>query len=586
MPDPIRKQDNTAPATANAVAAQQERTTAKVQPPATPANAGMMAALDAVNASATPLHAPGGRAEITDPRAPVSTMGVGNVADTQGGAAGSGQVSRPAPPATGGSQVVRPTYPGTPGPSGSPIAPTGTQVVQQGSASTTPQSPSPADAAQEAVQQAQAAGAGLNVQPGNLDANATLQNIIGMLNQLLGAQSQAANNQVDYSVQQGVNELQRAEEDAQQGFRDQQHQINIDERKALDNAALYAEARGDRGGIGQTQYTEIQLNAAKNRLAVNQAQQKLSTDTARQIADLRAQGEFNKADALLNLTQQYLSSLMSSYQWAVQLGLSYDQYLQELDQWQKNYEINYANITGMLPDGSKTLALQKYEDEQASTMGAALLKAGVMPSPEQLAAMGLSREQALDYIAAQGLQLRDTAGNSSSGAGTGTGGEESTTTGGNSGTGSPTGSSGNGDTATGGSTPTINSLGYDTHGYTPGQIKDLQHTAGIAEDGVWGPQTEAAYKAGYRPGGAKGMATGAIFGGSQVPNLNPDAAPGSELNTTNRSGVGWVYIQGLGRVTLNELKSYVENYENKATTGTKVQEISNPDGSYTYVLVH
>ena len=40
---------------------------------------------------------------------------------------------------------------------------------------------------------------------------------------------------------------------------------------------------------------------------------------------------------------------------------------------------------------------------------------------------------------------------------------------------------------------------YDTHGYTKDQIKALQKAAGITADGVWGPKTEAAYKAGYRP---------------------------------------------------------------------------------------
>lgn len=43
--------------------------------------------------------------------------------------------------------------------------------------------------------------------------------------------------------------------------------------------------------------------------------------------------------------------------------------------------------------------------------------------------------------------------------------------------------------------------GYDTHGYTTEQIKQLQRNAGITADGIWGPQTEKAYQAGYRPGG-------------------------------------------------------------------------------------
>ncbi len=41
--------------------------------------------------------------------------------------------------------------------------------------------------------------------------------------------------------------------------------------------------------------------------------------------------------------------------------------------------------------------------------------------------------------------------------------------------------------------------GYDTHGYTKEQIKSLQRAAGIRADGIWGPVTEKAYQAGYRP---------------------------------------------------------------------------------------
>jgi peptidoglycan hydrolase-like protein with peptidoglycan-binding domain len=41
--------------------------------------------------------------------------------------------------------------------------------------------------------------------------------------------------------------------------------------------------------------------------------------------------------------------------------------------------------------------------------------------------------------------------------------------------------------------------GYDTHGYTTEQIKSLQRNAGIAADGIWGKQTQAAYDKGIRP---------------------------------------------------------------------------------------
>ena len=45
------------------------------------------------------------------------------------------------------------------------------------------------------------------------------------------------------------------------------------------------------------------------------------------------------------------------------------------------------------------------------------------------------------------------------------------------------------------STPT----GYDTHGYSTEEIKDLQRRAGIEQDGIWGPDTQRAYEAGFRP---------------------------------------------------------------------------------------
>lgn len=40
---------------------------------------------------------------------------------------------------------------------------------------------------------------------------------------------------------------------------------------------------------------------------------------------------------------------------------------------------------------------------------------------------------------------------------------------------------------------------YDTHGYSTEEIKAIQRAAGIAVDGIWGPDTQKAYEAGYRP---------------------------------------------------------------------------------------
>lgn len=216
------------------------------------------------------------------------------------------------------------------------------------------------------------------------------------LKQMHEAAVQQQQNAIDYGTQQGITELERAKEDAQAQFQTQRNQIDIDEAKALDNQALYAEARGDKGGIGQVQYGQIQNAAATNRLTVNKTQTKLATDTARQIADLRAQGEFEKADAVLTLTQNYLSQLFQLGQWAAEYNLSIDQFNASLNQWAMEYEMGMAEL-GMAED-QFGWQVKQTENETLSAAGWAILEAGIMPSESQLAAMGMTPQQATDFL--------------------------------------------------------------------------------------------------------------------------------------------------------------------------------------------
>ena len=271
--------------------------------------------------------------------------------------------------------------------------------------------------------------------------------------------------QADYATEQGVKELQRVEEDAQKQFQTQRDQVDIDEAKALSNQALYSESRGDKGGIGAAQYASIQNTAAKNRLTVNQSQTKLATDTARQIADLRAQGEFQKADSLLEISQTYLTQLMQLQQWALSYNMSVDDFNNEVDRWKYNYEMQVAELTGTYR-GEQTYAAKKAEEGKLADAGAALLDAGLMPSSAQLSAMGMTKSQAQSYINAVKAAM---AGSSGSGSGSGSGG---------------------------------GGWGYDTHGYSTADIKALQRAAGIDVDGVWGPDTEQAYNDGWRKDGS------------------------------------------------------------------------------------
>lgn len=231
-----------------------------------------------------------------------------------------------------------------------------------------------------------------------------------MLQQIVDAQKEQSQNTVDYNVQRETEALNRAMEDAAPQYQTQRNQIAADEMNALDNQALYAEARGDRGGIGEAQYASIQAAANQNRRAVNDAQVKLSTDTARQISDLRAKGEFEKADHLLSITQSYLSQLMNLEQWALQENLSVDEFNSQLQKWVDEYNLNVqqyltdldlsqANLTGVFANGATTRATQNQLAETLANAGTALLNAGVLPSAQQLNAMGMTPVQAKAFIA-------------------------------------------------------------------------------------------------------------------------------------------------------------------------------------------
>lgn len=300
-------------------------------------------------------------------------------------------------------------------------------------------------------------------------------------------------NTIDYGTNKGVEELQRAQEDAKQNFQTMRNQVAANEQKALDNQALYAEARGDKGGIGAAQYAAIQNTAAINTLAVNQQQTKLATDTARQIADLRAQGEYKKADALLSITQNYLSQLLSLKQWALSFNLSVDEFNNSLKQWEVNYEMQVAQLTGEYR-GVPTYAAQQDQLERLSKSGYALLQAGVLPAPEQLEAMGMTQQEAYYWMRANNFHkiYGDLSGipdatrtpglsglfGSISGGGSSSGGSSSSTSSSSSSSSKSSGSGG---------------VSYTNGGLDPSMIKIIQKEIGANPDGVWGPESSAKF---------------------------------------------------------------------------------------------
>lgn len=216
------------------------------------------------------------------------------------------------------------------------------------------------------------------------------------------AQSDAS---VDYAVRKAVAEYERILADAQGQFKEQAENVSREERQTMDNAALYAELRGDKGGIGQEQYSSIQNAAAQNRLAVQQAQTKLSTDTARMIEDLRVQGEFEKAEKAFEITQEYLARLMEMEQWAAEYHLSAAQFNESVRRWEAEYELTMERLELSEEQWAKEMALKEKEYEydrylsglglaqteksELADIGWAMLELGMVPDQRYLDAMEL-----------------------------------------------------------------------------------------------------------------------------------------------------------------------------------------------------
>ncbi|MBQ9347465.1 MAG: hypothetical protein IJT94_09035, partial [Oscillibacter sp.] len=169
----------------------------------------------------------------------------------------------------------------------------------------------------------------------------------GYLDNWRNSASNQAAGRIDYATQQGVRDLARAQDDAEEQYQQQLRQIAVDEARARDNQALYNAATGNTGGIGSAQMDAIAASAMTNRQTVYSARTKLGTDTMRQVADLRAQGEYQKADALMNIASEYNSRLFALEQWTQEFNVGVNQFNAALDQWnaEMNFQLRQANLS-------------------------------------------------------------------------------------------------------------------------------------------------------------------------------------------------------------------------------------------------
>lgn len=248
-----------------------------------------------------------------------------------------------------------------------------------------------------------------------------------MLRQILEAALAQQNAKIDYATRQQAEDLNRAVADAEKQYQAQRDAVALDEARALDNSALYAELRGDRGGIGRAQYDSIQNTAAQNRQLIRQAQTQMASDAARQIADLRAQGEFEKADALLQSTQSYLQQLMQLEQYALEYNLNVDQLNNALTQWESEWALKnqrYAIEDARYADET-AYNRDQAELSRSAKLAQSLLESGIPLTDMQREALGITKEQEATMSNLYMLQAAEKAASSRKSGGGGGGGDGS-----------------------------------------------------------------------------------------------------------------------------------------------------------------
>lgn len=180
---------------------------------------------------------------------------------------------------------------------------------------------------------------------------------------------------IDHRVQQDTAQAQRAYEDQIGAYQKQYRDYTKNMYQGMDNAALQSRVNGQFGGMATAQAGAVRNAYQNQRQQLSLRQQKLATDTLREIEDLRAQGAFDKADALLQARQQEFQAL---YEDAVRV-----------DENKYGNEV-YQNDVDREQAQNDRAYLQQ--------LGQAFMSMGVMPSESMLVAMGLDQATAQSYI--------------------------------------------------------------------------------------------------------------------------------------------------------------------------------------------
>ena len=193
------------------------------------------------------------------------------------------------------------------------------------------------------------------------------------------AESQKA---TDANVASGQENLDAISHRGDAAYQETFNAVKQDYKDAKDVQSGIEQDNGNRQQIGQSQYGIAENSYDQQRASIEAARAQLEKDVARQVADLKAQGEYAKADAALQAAQQRFQQLYAD-------ALRVD----------TNLRSNYEYQTGLQREDA---AIKREQDNSDTAwlrkMGEALMAKGVTPPDNMLAAMGIDSSAAQQYI--------------------------------------------------------------------------------------------------------------------------------------------------------------------------------------------
>lgn len=213
-------------------------------------------------------------------------------------------------------------------------------------------------------------------------SNANTKSYSDSINSMYDMADQQVRNNLDYQYNQGINSAYRSYEDAAPSYGKQYGDATINMYQGADNSALASRMNGQYGGMATQQAGAVMTQYQQARQEISKAQEKLATDTVRQVEELRAQKKFKEADQLLQNAQRRFSAL---YEDAVRVDEN------QYSNWQ--YENSLQR-----EDSQINQNIAQSDKEYQQSLGLSFLKAGVMPPQSFLDALGITSSTAQSYI--------------------------------------------------------------------------------------------------------------------------------------------------------------------------------------------